>query len=115
MKILKMCLIGLVLILIATSSSTHVVVTEQHKKTGAIDFTKDFERLTILQKKFQESQNSVDKYTYSSAMIEYTERLLDHLKEVNAVYYKPAMLIMTGEIPDPRDPQVIAPLDETTP
>lgn len=115
MKILKTCLIGLALLLIATSSSTHVVVSEQHKKIGVIDFTKDFQRLTILQKKYLESTNAVDKYTYSSAMIEYTERLLEHLKEVNAVYYQPAMLIMTGEIPDPRDPQFTSPLNESIP
>ena len=113
MKILKMCLIGLALLLIATSSSTHII--SKDGKNATIDFTRDFKRLTILQEKFQKSTNPVDKYNYSSAIIEYTERMLKELKEINSVYYKPAMLIMTGEIPDPRDPHFVAPLDETTP
>lgn len=115
MKIIKACLMVLALLLIFTSSSnTHILQSKETKKME-IDLTKDFQRLTILQEKFKQSTNPLDRYNYSSAIIEYTERMLKELKEINSVYYKPAMLIMTGEIPDPRDPQFISPLDEKTP
>lgn len=65
---------------------------------ASIDFKKDFERLQILQEKFQNSTNPIDKFNYSSAIIKYTEDMLERLKQVNEVYYRPAIMMLTGEI-----------------
>lgn len=102
MKWLRVCAVLMIVmssVFFASSSDTHVINPEHKKLT--IDFTKDFERLAILQEKFKNSNSAVDKFQYSAAMISYTERILERLQEVNDVYYVPAMLILTGEIPDP--------------
>jgi hypothetical protein len=103
MKWLRLCVILMIFVIpitFASSSYTHVIKPDPQR--ASVDFTQDFKRLAILQKKFQESTNAVDRFNYSAAMVQYTKRILERLQEVNDVYYVPAMLILTGELKDPR-------------
>lgn len=66
-----------------------------------INLSRDIERLTVLQQKFNSSNNPVERYMYSSALVDYLHKLLHRVEDINEVYYRCSIPIITGEIPNP--------------
>lgn len=104
----KIFIIALTLFLISSSSLwsndlCNFTMTQKGKYMASeINLQTDIRRLKALQIKFNDSDNAVDRYNYSAAMIDYIERMVVKMKDVNEIYYNPAILILTGEIPDRR-------------
>lgn len=65
-------------------------------------------RIVKLQNKYNESNSPLERYYYSQAMIDILEEMQEVLKEANKVYYRPAIMMMTGEIKELES----SPLDE---
>ena len=86
-----------ILLLVTTALLCSSISFPSNNTTTSINFEKDFDRLAILQYRYQNSNNAVDRYNYSSAMVDYLEEMTKRVKEVNSIYYRPAILILTGE------------------
>lgn len=102
----KVFIIALTLLLIMSSSLWNSGLfgfnTTQREKFMApeINLQTDIKRLKMLQMKFNNSDNPTDRYDYSAAIIDYLERVVIKMRDINEVYYNPAILILTGEIPN---------------
>lgn len=66
-----------------------------------INLDKDIDRLRVLQQKFNSSNNPVERYMYSSALVDYLHKLMHRVEDINEVYYRCSIPIITGEIPNP--------------
>ena len=82
-----------IFILLCLNSS---IATSQNEV--GISFTKDIKRLTNLQKKFNETSDPLERYFLTEAMLDYLGEMREKIEKTNAIYYKTAILILTGEI-----------------
>lgn len=70
------------------------------RQIPTVDFSKDIKRLSILQDKFIEAKTPVERYKYASIMCDYLKNMTLRIESVKDLYYKPAVFIMTDELPD---------------
>lgn len=86
-------------LIVLCMSSSFADSSDRYK---SISFAADIRRLVILQNKFNATHDPVEKYYYSQAMLDYMHGLEERIEIVNDVYYKTAILILTGEIDIPQ-------------
>ena len=65
----------------------------------SVNFKRDVDRLMVLQDKFNTATDPVEKFKYSAAISAYLKTMVIKADEIATVYYIPAILIMTNELP----------------
>jgi len=61
------------------------------------EFDRDLQRLLVLQSKLKGCDDPVDKFFYSDLMVHYLEDMIRRMKELNIIYYEPALLTALGK------------------
>lgn len=92
-------IVTIIFVIILGGLLSSPAVTDDDKTVISIDFSKDINRLSTLQNKFREAKSPVERYQYASIIVEYIKRMSLRAEKVRDLYYKPAMLIMTEELP----------------
>lgn len=65
---------------------------------SSLDITGEINRIIILQNKFNNSKNSIERYKYSSLMVDYLDALKSKMEDIKKAYYIPALIMSTPEI-----------------
>ena len=65
---------------------------------SSLDITGEINRIIILQNKFNNTKEPIERYKYSSLMVDYLDALKTKMEDIKKAYYIPALIMSTPEI-----------------